>query len=56
MEKESKTEEIESLFIVQDINKKLKLSVTTEDQLKEVEKIEKKIENKLKELYVPCEK
>lgn len=46
---------IEELFILQDLNKRTKLSVITENQLKQVEEIEEKIENKLKELYVPGE-
>lgn len=50
---ENTTEEIESWFMIQDINKKLKLNVTTEEQLKEVERIDAKIMQKLKELYVP---
>lgn len=49
------TKEVEAWFTLQDINKAVKLSVTTEEQLKEVEKIEKRIDDKLKELYVPCE-
>ena len=47
--------EIEELFILEDINKRTKLHATTDDQIKQVEKIEKQNENKLKELYVPCE-
>lgn len=50
---ENTTEEVESWFMIQDINKKLKLNVTTEEQLKQVERIDKLIESKLKELYVP---
>lgn len=46
--------EIEKWFIFQDINKRIKLEVTTEEQLQQVEEIEKEIENKMKELYVPC--
>lgn len=46
--------EIEDLFIFQDINKRTKLNAITEEQLKQVERIEKEIENKMKELYVPC--
>ena len=46
---------IEDLFILQDLNKRTKLSVITENQLRQVEKIEEEIENKLKELYVPGE-
>lgn len=55
MEKENNIKEIEDLFLCQDINKMLKLNTTTEEQLRQVERIEKEIENKLKELYVPCE-
>lgn len=46
--------EIEDLFIFQDINKRTKLNAIIEEQLKQVERIEKEIENKMKELYVPC--
>lgn len=46
--------EIEDLFIFQDINKRTKLNAITEEQLKQVEEVEKEIEDKLKELYVPC--
>lgn len=46
--------EIDDLFIFQDINKRTKLNAITEEQLKQVERIEKEIENKMKELYVPC--
>lgn len=46
--------EIEDLFIFQDINKRTKLNAITEEQLQQVEEIEKEIENKMKELYVPC--
>lgn len=54
MENEDNTKEIEDLFIYQDINKRTKLNATTEEQLSQVEKIEKEIESKLKKLYVPC--
>lgn len=52
---DAQKQEIEDLFLYQDINKRTKLSATTEEQLRQVEKIEKEIEDKLKELYVPCE-
>lgn len=51
---DEKVKEIENLFNYQDINKRTKLNATTEEQLKQVEKIEKEIEDKMKELYVPC--
>ena len=46
--------EIDDLFIFQDINKRTKLNATTEEQLKQVEEVEKEIESKMKKLYVPC--
>lgn len=46
--------EIEDLFIFQDINKNAKLKATTEEQLKQIERIDKIIQDKMKELYVPC--
>lgn len=46
--------EIEELFEFQDFNKKMKLNANTEEQVKRVEKIGKRIERKMKELYVPC--
>lgn len=48
-------QEIEDLFIYQDINKRTKLNAVTEEQLSQIERIEQEIENKLKELYIPCE-
>ena len=51
----SNLKEIENLFIFQDINKRAKLAAETEEQLEQVEKIEKQIEDKFKELHVPCE-
>ena len=44
---------IEDLFIFQDFNKNLRLNATTEEQIKETERIDAKIMQKLKELYVP---
>lgn len=52
---ENEKDKIENLFIYQDINKRTKLKATTEEQLRQVERIEKEIEKKLKELYIPCE-
>ena len=52
---EDNYKEIEDLFIYQDINKRTKLNAVTKEQLSQVDKIEKEIENKMKELYIPCE-
>jgi len=49
-----KTKEIEDLFIFQDKNKLMRLKATTEAQIKQTDCIEKNIQKKLKELYIPC--
>lgn len=46
---------LEELFILEDINKNLKFLAVTDEQLRQVKKIEEEIENKKNELYVPCE-
>lgn len=51
---ESTKEDIEAIFLFQDFNKFAKFNATTEEQLKQVEEIDAKIMQKLKELYVPC--
>lgn len=47
-------DEIETLFLVQDINKMLKFNTTSEDQLKQIDRIDQLILEKMKKLYV-CE-
>ena len=53
--KNTKLKEIENLFLFQDLNKRVKLHAVTEEQIQQIERIEKQIEDKMKEMYVPCE-
>ena len=46
---------LEELFILEDINKNSKLLAVTDEQLRQVKKIEEEIENKKKELCIPCQ-
>lgn len=43
---------LENLFILQDLNKQLKLNATTSEQLKQVEKVESNIQKEFKKLYI----
>ena len=43
---------IEELFELQDLNKRTKLNATTDEQLAEVERIEKNILERMKEIEV----
>lgn len=43
---------LENLFMVQDINKQVKLAAVTEEQIKEVERFERVVEEHIKNTYV----
>ena len=45
-------EVLENLFMVLDINKQVKLAATTEEQIKEVERFEKVVEEQIKNTRV----
>ena len=45
-------EKVETLFQLLDLNKQLRLVATSEEQLKQLDKLDKQVEDKLKKLYV----
>lgn len=52
MKEDNYTTTIELLFYIQDLNKKLRLEATTEEQIKQLDKIDESISETLKKLYV----
>lgn len=44
--------ELEKLFEIQDSNKRLRLLATTDEQIKQLDKIDADINDKLKKIYV----